>query len=443
MSREWLTFSRLNPLICFAWHNRLACRAELVVALKDLIRQGDRFGVVLFGIDRFRLINHRDGYAAADRVLAQVGAAARQSLGHRGRLGRWAGDEFLAILPGADTVACQRIAEELRERIATLIIPTGNGIVSVTCSFGFACHPESGDLETLITAADEALYEAKRTGRNRIVPALGIAASVHRIGSLVESALREECIVPAYQPIVELATGRLVAEEALARLLTTDNLTLEAQAFIDAASQLALTHRIDQAVISTVIARLQARHTNLPVFVNVSGDLLRHPQILRELLLAVRADSHPARLVIEITERELLGDVATAKSLLVPFVQQGVQLALDDFGSGYSSFEYLADLPVSYLKIDGTLIQRLGEPRVRAIVRGIQRTAEALGIVTLAECVEREQQARWLRAIGVLWAQGYYFSRPRVDEEEASARRRLSVNWAQGYYYRAPRVEPA
>lgn len=441
MPKEWLPFPFLSPLIRFAWRKGLADRAELTATLEKLIGQDARFCILLFGIDRFRLVNHRYGCAAADGVLAHVGAAACRFLGRRGRLGRWAGDEFLAILPGADTLAGHRIAEELRDRIAHLIIPAGNGVTSVTCSFGLACHPENGDLDALITAADEALYEAKRTGRNRIVPAVGLACGVHRIGSLVEAALREERIVPAYQPIVELSTRRRVAEEALARLLTTDDLTLEAHTFIDAADQLALTHRIDQVVIAAVIARARARPTNLPVFVNISGGLLRQPQILHELLQPTPAKGYPTRLVIEITERELLGDVTMARRLLAPFVEQGVQLALDDFGSGYSSFEYLADLPVSYLKIDSLLVQRLGEPRVRTIVRGIQRTAEELGLVTLAEGVEQERQVEWLREIGVHWAQGYHFSRARVDENEASARRRLSVNWAQGYYYRRPRAE--
>jgi diguanylate cyclase (GGDEF)-like protein len=448
MSKEWPLFVEfLSPPVHRLWRllrrDGPATRAELRYALDRLIRRGERFGLILFGIDRFRLTNHRYGFAVADRVIDQLGRTASRFLGHRGHLGRWASDEFLALLPGADAAATLRMAEALRDRIAHLIIPTGDGVTSVTCSFGLACFPDFPERHTLLTAADEALYEAKRAGRNRIVPAARIASPVHRMATLVEAAVREERIVPAYQPIVELASGRPVAEEALARLLSAaEDTTLEAHEFIEAAGQLGLTHKIDGAVIATVIAHIKARRrTGLPIFVNVSGSLLRHPEILHEIRQASgMQDLSAGRLVFEITERELLGDVTTARALLAPFVERGVALALDDFGSGYSSFEYLADLPVSYLKIDGRLIQRLNESRVRAIVRGIQRTAEELGLVTLAECVESERQVAILREIGVHWAQGHHFSRARVDEHEADVRRRLSVNWTQGYYYHRPRA---
>lgn len=436
MHREWIPFLRNGHL----------GRTELKASLESLIRRRAKFAILLFGVDRFRLINHRFGCDAADEVLRCVGTAARQHL-RRALVGRWSGDEFLAVLPGADSEAAYLAAEQLRGRIASLIISTGDDITTVTCSFGLACFPDAPSLDALLTAADEALYEAKRTGRNRIVAASGLSSPVHRIGSLVEAALREERIIPAYQPIVELASGRLVAEEALARLLTVDDRVLDAREFINAATELSLTYKIDHAIVSAALARSTAGGTRLPVFVNISGNLLNHPEVLRELLKA--ATGHGGNdggngqgsgtLVIEITERDLLGDLTEARRLLAPFVEQGLELALDDFGSGYSSFEYLAELPVSYLKIDGRLVQRLHEPRIRAIVRGIRHTAEDLGLTVLAECIEQERQADCLREIGIPWAQGHLFGRARVDEKEAATRRRLSVNWAQGYYYRGPR----
>lgn len=434
MHREWLSFLRNGHL----------GRTELKASLESLIRRRTRFAILLFGVDRFRLINHRFGCDAADEVLRCVGTAAREHL-RRALVGRWSGDEFLAVLPGADSQAAYRAAEQLRGRIASLVISVGDDITTVSCSFGLACFPDAPDLDALLTAADEALYEAKRTGRNRIVAASGLSSPVHRIGSLVEAALREERIIPAYQPIVELASGRPVAEEALARLLTVDDRILEAREFINAATELSLTYKIDHAIVSAALARRAADNsTPLPVFVNISGNLLNHREVLRELLKTVVGhgggeDRESGTLVIEITERDLLADLKESRRLLAPFVEQGLRLALDDFGSGYSSFEYLAELPVSYLKIDGHLIQRLHEPRIRAIVRGIRHTAEELGLTVLAECIEQERQADCLREIGIPWAQGHLFGRARVDEQEAAARRRLSVNWAQGYYYRGPR----
>ena len=248
--------------------------------------------------------------------------------------------------------------------------------------------------------------------------------------------------MPAYQPIFDLVSGRIVAEEALARIVTTGDEVLAADEFIDAASQLQLTHKIDRAVVAAVLRRCAAMTADdrRAIFVNVSGDMLRRPELVRELLETARTAraAEGGEVVLEITERELLGDPETVKSLFAPFVEHGFKLALDDFGSGYSSFQYLADLPVSFLKIDGRLIQRLHESRIRAIVRGIQNTARELGLITLAEYVEQERQANILREMGVNWAQGHYFSKAAMDEKEAGQRRSMSVNWAQGYYYRRP-----
>lgn len=427
-------------------------RSELLSSLETLLKESRRAhrpcSLILFSIDRFRLINGRFGHAEADTVLRRVAVSARQFLRDKGMVGRWGGDEFMCVLPGADVVTSYRIAEQLRQRIVGEVISVGMGVTTVTCSFGVACHPENGsDTESLLVAAEEALYTAKHSGRNRVLHASGLESPVFTLGGIVETALREERVMPAYQPIFNLNTGDLVAEEALARIITTDEKVLEAHEFIDAACQLQLTHKIDRVLFESALRRSTdhaSRGKRVTVFVNVSGNLLRHPKLIAELAEATRCvcaeDKHGSfkRLVIEITERELFDDPEAARRLFAPFLDFGLGLALDDFGSGYSSFQYLADLPVSYLKLDGRLIQRLNESRIRAIVRGIRNTAADLGLITLAEYVEHERQANILREIGVDWAQGHYFGKATMDENEASRRRHLSVNWAQGYYYRRP-----
>ena len=427
-------------------------RNELLSALEGILKVSRRkrraCGLILFSIDRFRLINGRFGHAEADTVLQRVTGSARQFLRNKGTFGRWGGDEFICLLPDADVVTSYRIAEQLRERLVGEVIPVGMGITTVTCSFGVACHPENGsDTETLLVAAEEALYTAKHSGRNRVIHASGLDSPVFTLGGIVETALREERVMPAYQPMFDLNTGDLVAEEALARIITTNEQVLTAFEFIDAACQLQLTHKIDRVIFERALRRSvdhASRGNRVTVFVNVSGNLLRHPELVAELVEAASGvcvgdeSGNFKRLVIEITERELFDDPQAARRLFAPFLDLGLGLALDDFGSGYSSFQYLADLPVSFLKLDGRLIKRLNESRIRAIVRGIRNTAADLGLITLAEYVETERQADILREIGIDWAQGYYFSEATMDEKEASQRRHLSVNWAKGYYYRSP-----
>ena len=483
-----------SPLPFAQFHTTLN-RRELQGSLETTWARGENhgnpFGLILFSIDRFKLVNGRFGHRLADVVLKHVTQVVRTALRNRGFMGRWAGDEFLCILPDALAVEIPAIAEELRAAIANTAFPVGTSLAHVTASFGSVAYPDDGnEVKALLIVADEAQYHAKQTGRNRVVAAASLAHHSLRMGNILDTALREERVMPAYQPIVDLITGNVVAEEALARIITTDGHAIAAEEFIQVASQFQLTHKIDRTVLLSAFDRyLRQLATNNPImhFVNISGDLLRHPELFKELLDSVKgrpakmnadirtpthqsaAAAHtphplgrewPARpgadktanlmhamgdnnaaarafpLVIEITERELLGSPELTRQMLAPFLDLGARLALDDFGSGYSGFQYLADLPVSFLKIDGRFIQRIAEPKVRAIVNGIQNTANELGLITLAEHVETEQQADTLRDIGIHWAQGHLYGRARVDEKEANFRRQMSVNWAAGYYYR-------
>lgn len=404
-------------------------RAALHQLLEDLISQRAAFAVVLFDIDRFKLINYGFGDGCGDVVLQEIAHAIQGCVKPDDQIARWAGQQFLCVLRNNDTAQAAARAEQLRALIETLLIRHDNNHIHVTASFGVAAFPNDGDIvRRLLASAEAALYQAKEFGRNRVIEASVLPQQVYGVGSLLDRALREQRIVPAYQPIVDLRTGKIVAEEALARLITPEGDVLEADAFIDVAQKLQFTYKIDQAIITSTcnrFVRALGMHSPRVQFVNISGNLLRHPHVVRELLESVEAFcqkcgqwSEPRKpLVIEVTEREFLGDVASARAALEAFVEFGLSLALDDFGSGYSSFQYLADLPFTYLKIEGGLIQRLREPRVRVIVQGMQDTARQLGLITLAERVENAEVADILRDIGVDWAQGHYYYKAALDSE--------------------------
>jgi EAL domain-containing protein (putative c-di-GMP-specific phosphodiesterase class I) len=297
--------------------------------------------------------------------------------------------------------------------------------VHVTASFGTAIYPEDGTtVDRLLAASGAALHQAKSTGRNRVVAASGLSPHWFGAGLMLSEALRSGRVIPAYQPIVDLRSGEVVGEEALARIRTTSGKLVPASAFIEAARELQLTHQIDRAIILSALDRCASQTGRQRLkFVNISGNLLRHPDVVREMLAKARAvcAGQPASvssampIVIEVTERELLADLAHARDLLRPFEDFGFRLALDDFGSGYSSYRYLADLPVSFLKIEGTLIRRIREKRVRTIVQGIQHTAVELGIATLAEYVEDAEIADIVRELGIDLGQGYYFGPPSAN----------------------------
>lgn len=404
----------------------LKTRAALHELIERHLVAGTPFGIVLFDIDRFKLINYGFGDDCGDAVLQAVGHLALQRLTREHIVGRWSGQQFLCLLPRHNSEQSAARAEDLRVGIEALIVPRGTDQARITASFGVAAFPHDGELpRRLLAAAEAALYQAKEFGRNRVVQAQALQQQVYGIGELLDTALRENRIAPAYQPIVDLKTGEVVAEEALARLITPEGDVLQADEFIEVAKALQLTHKIDQAIITSTCARFVdalATHSRRTHFVNISGNLLRHPHIVRELLASMQRYCQACEnwggghkpLVIEITEREFLGDVDLARAALQPFVDFGVRLALDDFGSGYSSFQYLADLPFSFLKIEGSLIQRLHEPRVRAIVQRMQQTGRDLGLITLAERVETAAIADIIGEMGIDWAQGHYYHRPAL-----------------------------
>lgn len=300
---------------------------------------GTPFGLILFSIDRFKLINGRFGHHLADAVLKHVVKIARTTLRNQGAVGRWAGDEFLCILPDTQPMDVAGIAEKLRAAIASTAFPVSANLVNITASFGAASYPgDGGEVRSLLMAVDEALHQAKQTGRNRVVDAGSLKYHALRMGDVLDTALREERVMPAYQPIVDLASGEVVAEEALARIITTDGHAIAAEEFMQVASQFQLTHKIDCTVVLSALDRYLSQPANgksILHFVNISGDLLRHPDLFKELLDSVKwlhggqstAETKRFPLVIEITERELLGNPDLTRQMLAPFIELGARLA--------------------------------------------------------------------------------------------------------------------
>jgi len=404
-------------------------RAFRAVLEKERERSADSrrpFGLILFDIDRFKVVNYGYGVEYGDALLTSLADLAHKLLRGTDYVSRWGGQEFLCLLPNTDKHATEEYAERLRRAIEAAAVQHADVVLHATASFGTACYPEDGDSsDRLLAALGAALHQAKAGGRNRVVPASKLRPQLFGVGRLLNQALRDGRVIPAFQPIVELKSGEIVAEEALARIVSPNRSIIPASAFIDAARELQLSHQIDRSILLHTFAHcvttLQHNQTRAH-FVNISGNLLRHPDIVAELLAAATrqcAVFHdrigPTKpIVIEVTERELVSDLQAAHDMLKPFLDFGIRLALDDFGSGYSSYKYLADLPFSFLKIEGGLIRRVAEPRVRTIVQGIQRTAADLGLITLAEYIENEQIADIVREIGIDWGQGYHFGKPAL-----------------------------
>lgn len=405
-------------------------RAYVQERLENLHRsaetQRDLYSLLLLDLDHFKIVNDRFGHATGDQVLAQVGRRVAHNVREVDTIGRWGGEEFLCLLPGVGSPLAEEIAERIRAGLEAQPIEYQGRHVRVTSSIGVATYPDDGlDPDALLAKADAALYEAKRSGRNRIQSNTHQAGNVFALAQIIEKSLREERVRPAYQPVINLISGKACGAEALARIQLDDRQLIEAAYFVPAAEQLHLVHQIDHRVIQSAVMRCTAEKLGdepmAAMFVNFSADFLRHPDLVEDVLETVKqqralcGDRHDdvMPLVIEITERQFMDNISEAKETLQPFLDLGLRIAIDDFGLGFSSLNCLVELPVSFIKLEGSLVRRIAsEERVRLVFRGIQELAADLGIITVAEGVENQETVEILRGLGVDWAQGYFFARP-------------------------------
>ncbi len=410
--------------------NRRGMDSALADALQQARAHGAGFGMILLDLDRFKVLNDSYGHQAGDEVLRVVGQLLRRTLRPQDAVARWGGEEFLVLLPGSDLEQTQLVAQRLRTAIADEVVPYRGHGIHLTASFGIATWSGAGcTAERLLSRLDSLLYDAKRGGRNQICGAQPPQSLSLSMGSTLQLALQQRRVRVAYQKLIDLHTGEVVGQEALARLVDIDGTVLDAAQFIDAAHSLRLEHSIDELVSRQALEQCarQLREGAAPLrqLINCSADFLSRRDMVQGLLDSARrlcqsvpehGDAAPKPLVIEITERQLLGNLRETRAMLQPLVDFGFELAVDDFGSGYSSFMYLLDLPVCYLKIEQELVQRaVVDARARAMVESIRSMAAGLGIATIAEGIETQQAFELMRRLGVDWGQGFLWGPPQLQ----------------------------
>ncbi len=404
--------------------NQALFRDRVDHALARSTRDRDHLAVLFVDLDDFKTINDGLGHRAGDDLLVAVSDRLRGCLRTSDSAARLGGDEFAVLL---EDVGPEREAEDVAARvIASLHQPftiLGHEVfVSASIGIAFAGPATSGD--QLLRSADLAMYTAKRRGKNRFETyrAEMHTAALDRLE--LEAALRHGLdrgeLRLEYQPMVALATGEIMAVEALVRWQHPDRGVLQPKAFIPLAEETGLIGELGRQVLVTACAqarRWQLEHpasAELSVSVNVSGRQLQSDALLDDVANALgESGLSAADLILEITETAMMHDTEAGLRRLEVLQSSGVRLAVDDFGTGYSSLSYLQRFPVEILKIDRAFVATIAtSPSEVSLAPAILSLARTLQLRAVAEGVETSIQADALAALGCELAQGHYFSPP-------------------------------
>ena len=403
--------------------------------LRNAHRRDKAMALLLLDLDRFKTVNDLHGHAIGDAVLNTAAREIAALLPQSALAARLGGDEFACafVFDPRDAAMPQHVAERLLSRLAQPL--TAEGIaVHLSASIGLArSDRDQGSVDALMRAADLAMYAAKDAGRNRslwFAPAMEQALhSRNELESGLRGAIPAGQIVPYYEQQVDLASGRLIGFEVLARWEHPVHGLIAPDRFIPVAEQSGMIADLSLAVMRRAMLDARDWDAALSLSVNISPVQLRDawlPQKIIKLLLETGFPAH--RLEIEITESALLDNLALAQSIVSSLKNQGIAIALDDFGTGYSSLAHLRALPFDRIKIDKSFVGAIADNAdSAAIVGAIASLGDSLNLPVTAEGIEDADTAERLVTIGCARGQGYLYGRPMngANVRRVLAERRL------------------
>lgn len=412
--------------------NRRRFRAELDQYVSFSARYGGRGAVMVIDIDGLKEVNDKFGHQAGDTLIRRVSEVLRERVRATDIVARLSGDEFAVLMPQTDAAGALQLGEDLRVQVLEGF-PLNSEISGATISVGITMFNGQRETaaESVLVAADQALYRAKEEGRNRIVlfhspgENVGAARRAQTTSARIRDALTQNRLRLATQPIRSLTSGGIERYELLLRMTGEDGELLPAASFIEVAERSGMVQELDRWVVARALEMIAERERAgepVSLHMNLSGASLTDMSVLE--FIERRLDeggADPARCTFEITQTARVEDYDTAAGFADRLTEFGCEVAIDDYGAGFGPFHYLKKLPFDVIKIDGAFIREMSHNDAdQLVVQAIVQIARGLGKRTIAEFVEDEDTAKALREYGVDMAQGYHLGRP-VDVAEGLA----------------------
>jgi diguanylate cyclase (GGDEF)-like protein len=420
MERERSFLTTHDPLTGLL--NRRTFEERVEAAAAETRGDGRPHALLLLDVDQFHLINDSCGHFAGDQALQAIATSLSKRLPTGAPAARLGGDEFAALLPGFGGVPALETAELIRREIESTRFSWEGRSFDLTASVGLAPLGDD-DAAAALAAADAARFAAHHRGGNRVHEYRpGDDAIARRVGELqwiqeIQRAFEEDRFRLYGQRIVPLAP-RVAAEpmvELFLRMMSERGEPVATAAFIAAAERYRSIATIDRWVVRESLARLGSSAATSPTFsINLSGQSLGDDVFLDHVLAEIESSKvDPRRVCFEITETAAIANLSAALRFMSALRGLGCRFILDDFGSGFSSFAYLKNLPVDFLKIDASFTHQLAnDPIQRALVESIQQIGSVLGMKTIAEGIEDEETLSVVRELGVDYGQGFALDRP-------------------------------
>ena len=407
--------------------NRREFENRLVSSFESLQGEPDRTHALLYiDLDQFKVVNDTFGHTAGDELLRQLSELVQTNIRSTDLLARLGGDEFAILLERCSEQRAVEVAEAIRGSIEGYRFEWQDSFTTVRCSIGVVMiGGDDADVASVMSSADVACYSAKDMGRNQVHLYKDSDASLRheemKWVSRITSAVEEDRFELYYQPIIGI--GKVNGEcrghyELLLRMRDENGEVVAPDQFIPAAERYNLMSTLDRWVIHKALSELadregegEARYT---IAINLSGTSLSEDRFLEYVVSELEKQQLPhGAICFEITETAAISNLSRVVHFMQALKKLGCKFSLDDFGSGLSSFTYLKNLPVDYLKIDGQFIRNVVDDSVdESMVKAISEVGHAMGIETIAERVETRQVLEKLGSLGVEFAQGYYIARP-------------------------------